>query len=223
MITLWENWVLLVWRRDKKISEDWRHCLSIFRLWWAPKQPPGPPMVPNGQPSVPWVVEIRCFTMGWFHFGKTKFYSLDWWTDEFRYVFAVFWLWGASSRARGLPMIPDGLPSVPWEVELKYFTMGWLYYGKNCVLHTWKVDKGITDDLRQCFSGVEGTPKGHWGQSGFPWEVETEYFTMGHCLKAMDNLFCSSPKCKKWENHKIQHFLDHLCPFITSKWIKLKT
>ena len=139
MITLWENWVLLVWRRDKKISEDWRHCLSIFRLWWAPKQPPGPPMVPNEQPSVPWVVEIRCFTMGWFHFGKTKFYSLDWWTDEFRYVFAVFWLWGASSRAQGLPIIPDGLPSVPWEVESKYFTMGWLYYGKtaSCIHGRW--------------------------------------------------------------------------------------
>ena len=105
----------------------------------------GPPSNPQGPQWFlmnnlvchdPWVVEIRCFTMGWFHFGKTKFYSLDWWTDEFRYVFAVFWLWGASSRARGLPMIPDGLPSVPWEVELKYFTMGWLYYGKTaCCIH----------------------------------------------------------------------------------------
>ena len=37
------------------------HILAVFRLWRAPR---GPLRVPNGQPSVPWEVEMNHSTMG---------------------------------------------------------------------------------------------------------------------------------------------------------------
>ena len=44
--------------------------LSSFNI--PPKGPCGSPVVPNGQPSVPWEFEIKHFTMAWFHYGETR-------------------------------------------------------------------------------------------------------------------------------------------------------
>ena len=61
IISLWENWAFHERKVIKEISDDLMHILAVFRLWRAPR---GPLRVPNGQPSVPWEVEMNHSTMG---------------------------------------------------------------------------------------------------------------------------------------------------------------
>ena len=108
MISLWENWALLAWEVDQEISDDLRHALAIFSLWRAPKGPQASPMVPNGQPCVPWEVQIRNFTMEWFYYGKTERCINERWIKEYLMIRAIFWPFsgseGPSKGPRRAPM-----------------------------------------------------------------------------------------------------------------------
>ena len=70
IISLWENWVFLTQKVNKEISNDLMHVLAVFRLWGPPKGPWGPQMVPNGQPSMPWEVEMNFLLWEDFTTGK---------------------------------------------------------------------------------------------------------------------------------------------------------
>ena len=49
-------------RWKKEYLRNLRHVLAVFWLLGASKGPWRSPMVPIGQPSVPWEVKIKCFT-----------------------------------------------------------------------------------------------------------------------------------------------------------------
>ena len=124
MISLWEYWALLTWEVDKGISND-------FFCFQAMKGPLiGPPMVLNGQTSMPWEVEIRYSTMEWFHYGNTECFWLQRWTKEYLLIWGFFFfaVFQAMKGPLGSRMVFNGQTSVPWEVEIKYFTMGWFHY-----------------------------------------------------------------------------------------------
>ena len=130
MISLWEYWALLTWEVDKGIFDDLR--LS-FRCFQAMKGPLGSQMVLNGLTSVPWEVEINFFTMGWFHYGNIERYSLERWTKEYLMIWGIFFMFsgyeGPPKGPRGSLMVLNGQTSVPWEVTIKYFTIGWFHCG----------------------------------------------------------------------------------------------
>ena len=63
-------------------SDDLRHVLAVFRLKWPPKGHWGSLKVPKGQPNVPWEVEIKYSTMGWFHYGTTGRCLYESWTKK---------------------------------------------------------------------------------------------------------------------------------------------
>ena len=162
--------------------------MPFIRLQGAPKGPQRFQMIPNGWPSVPLSVEIKCFTIGRFHYGKTGCYSIgkvdNGISDVCRYVSAVLRLWVAPKDPWGSPMVLNGQPSGPWESQIKYFTMGWFHHGKN----GWKMDKEIYNDLRHILAVSHsevppkhrlGSPMAPNGQASMQWEVEIKYFTMG--------------------------------------------
>ena len=108
---------------------------------------------------------------------------------DLRHVLAVFRLWGAPPRAPEGPqlMVPNGQPSVPWEVE-NFFTMGWFHYGKTGIdLHERRTKAyPMIWGMFWPFPGSEGPPKGPQGspmvpngQPSVPWKFEIKYFTMG--------------------------------------------
>ena len=107
-------------------------CLLFSGTEGPPLGPQGSPMVLNGQSSVPWEVKIKYFTMGWFHYGITEQYSFERWTKEFLMISGIFLPFlgyeGPPKDPLGYPMVLNWQTSVPWEVEIKYFTMGWFHY-----------------------------------------------------------------------------------------------
>ena len=132
MISQWENRVSLIWKLDKVISDDLMHFLAVFRLWGAPKDPWCSPMSSNGQPSVPWDVEIKYSTMVWFHYGNAELY-LTREVDKGIFNGGIFLLFsgneGPPKGPLGSPMVLNGQISVPWKVEIKYSTKGWFHNG----------------------------------------------------------------------------------------------
>ena len=120
MISLWEYWALLPWEVDKGIFEAF--CLPFSGTKGPPKGPRGSPTVLNGQTSVSWEVEIKYSTMGWFYYGITERYSFVRWTKEFL-LFSGYE--GPPKDPFGSPMTLNRLTSLPWEVEITYFTMVW--------------------------------------------------------------------------------------------------
>ena len=70
IISLWENWAFHAQKVNKEISDDLMHVLAVFRLWGPPKGLWWPQMVPNGQPSMPWEVEMNFLLWEDFTTGK---------------------------------------------------------------------------------------------------------------------------------------------------------
>ena len=129
MISLWEYWAFLTWE-DKGIFDNLRHFVCRFQ---ALKGPRGSPMVLNGQTSVPWEVEIKYSTMGWYHYGNTERYLFKRCSKEYLMIWGIFLLFsvieGPLKGHLGSQMVLNRQTSVPWEVEIKYSTMGWFHYG----------------------------------------------------------------------------------------------
>ena len=134
MISLWECWALPHLRGGQ--TNIW--WFEAFYLPFSgtkgpPKGPRGSPMVLNWQTSVAWKVETKYSTMGQFHYGNTERYYLRdgqrdiWWFEVFCLPFS-----GTKGPPKGPPgsqTVLNGQTSVPWEVEIKYSTMGWFLYG----------------------------------------------------------------------------------------------
>ena len=57
---------------------------------------------------------------------------------------------GPLKGPRGSAMVLSGQTSVSWEVEIKYSTMGWFHYFWALLIR--EMDKGIFNDLRNCFA-----------------------------------------------------------------------
>ena len=190
MIQLWENWLLVAWKVGEGISDDLRHILVVFCLKGAPNNTPGSPMVPNGQPSVPWEVEIRNYTVGWFNYGKLGVSPMEagqgniWW---FKACFVHFLSHRSPPRPHQSPQKSQMDDLVFHEKSRKkialwdYSTMG------QWVLVLWKADNGISDYLRHglVISGSKGPPRGSLGsptvpngRPSVPWEVKI-HFTLG--------------------------------------------
>ena len=82
------RWIILLWdylnygRTGSFTNERWSKKCLIFCIFWpfsgsegSPEGPWGSPMVPNGQSSVPWEVEMNYSTMGLFYFGRTGYFT----------------------------------------------------------------------------------------------------------------------------------------------------
>jgi hypothetical protein len=108
-------------------------CLLFSITEGPPKGLRGSPTVLKGQTSVPWKVEIKYSTMGWFYYGNTEYYSLERWKKEYLMIWGIFLLFsgteGPLKGPRGSPTVLNGHTFVPWKVEIKYSTMGWFHYG----------------------------------------------------------------------------------------------
>ena len=141
-------------------------------------------MVLSGLTIVLWEVEMKYFTMGWFHNGNTKHYSLERWTKGYLMIWGVFLLFsgneGPPKGPLGSPMVLNGQTSVSWEVEIKYSTIYWFQNG-----NAWTKEYLIWGIFMR-FSGTDGPPEGPWesgiilnGQTSVPWEVEIKNSTMG--------------------------------------------
>ena len=111
----------------------------------------------------------------------------------FEAFFGRFQAWnGPQGHPHRPPLVPNGRPSVPWEVKMKYFAMGWFYYGKNGCYSHYKLSKEYlmiwgTFWLWGAPNPSPPTPRGsplvHNGQSSVPWDVQKNYFTMRRFLK----------------------------------------
>ena len=91
-------------RWKKEYLRNLRHVLAVFWLLGASKGPWRCPIVSNGQPSEPWEVKKKYFTMGWFHYGENWTLVENGIYDSLRHVLVVFWLLGPSPRAPRVPM-----------------------------------------------------------------------------------------------------------------------
>ena len=134
---------------------------AFFCCFQAMKGPLGSRMVLNVQTSVPWEVEMKYFTMGWFHYGNTDRYWLERWTKGYLMIWGIFLAVFRQWRAPpGSWMVLNGQTSVPWEVEIKYFTMGWFHYGntERYSLKRWQRDIWWFEAFCLPFSGTEGLP-----------------------------------------------------------------
>ena len=96
-----------------------------------------------------------------FLFGKTECYSHQRWTKEYWMIWDMFWPLSGFKIPWGSPIVPNGQPSVPWEFEIKHFTMGWSHFGKTgCYLHRkWTKDYLMIWGMFWLFSGSEGSPR----------------------------------------------------------------
>ena len=144
-----------------------------------------------------------------FYYGMTSLWEywalLTWEVDkgifDWRHFVCRF---QALKGPRGSPMVLNGQSSVPWEVKIKYSTIGKL--GVAC-FKGGKRSIWWFEAFFWLLPGTMGTPKGppkvSNGQSRVPSKVLIRYFTMGHCLKAIAPLFCPWSKFKKmtkWQN-----------------------
>ena len=142
--------------------------------------------------SVLWEVETEYFTMRLFHFGKTECCSHWRWTEEYWMIWDMFWPLSSSESPLKGPWCPlivhNRRPSVPWEFELTYFTMGWFQYGKTGCYSQEKQRKDffMIWGMFWPFSGSEGAQKGpreykmvHNRWPSVPWEIRTKYFAVG--------------------------------------------
>ena len=159
MISLWEYWAILTWEVDIWWFDIWwfeAFCLPFSGTEGPPKGLRGSPMVLKGETSVPWKVKIKYSTMEWFHYGNTVHYSLERWTKEYMMIWGFYLLFsgneGPPNGPIGSPIVLNGHTIVPWEVEIKFSTMGWFHYGNTELFLTWEVDKGIFDDLSHFFA-----------------------------------------------------------------------
>ena len=94
------------WRWTKEYCMIWDMFwpLSSFKI--PPKGSWGSPIVPNGQPSVPREFKIKHFTLGWFHFGKTRCNLHGKWTKDYLMTWGMFWPFSGSE---GFPRVPKRL------------------------------------------------------------------------------------------------------------------
>ena len=94
------------WRWTKEYCMIWDMFwpLSSFKI--PPKAPWGSPIVPYGRPIVPWEFEMKHFTIGWFHFGKTGCYLHGKWTKDYLMIWGMFWPFSGSE---GSPRVPESL------------------------------------------------------------------------------------------------------------------
>ena len=127
-------------------------CLPFSGTEGPPKGLRGSPTVLKGQTSVPWKVEIKYSTMGWFHYGNTERYSLERWTKEYLMIWGFLF---AVLGNEGSPRVPNGsqwtnLCALRSRDKIFYYGMIslWEYWA----LLIWEVDKGIFDDLRYFFA-----------------------------------------------------------------------
>ena len=120
------------WTKEYWMIWDMFWPLSSFKI--PPKAPWGSPIVPYGRPIVPWEFEMKHFTIGWFHFGKTGCYLHGKWTKDYLMIWGMFWPFSGSEGAQKGPreykMVHNRWPSVPWEIRTKYFAVGWFHQGK---------------------------------------------------------------------------------------------
>ena len=134
MVSLWENWALLVWKVDKNLLMVWGMFWPFSGSEGSPEGPWGSPMVPNGQSSVPWEVEMNYSTMGLFHYGRTGCFTNKRESKIYLMIWCIFWPFSGSEGPPegpwGSPMVLHGQPSVPWEVKMNYSTMGLFHYGR---------------------------------------------------------------------------------------------
>ena len=171
----WEKWV-----EDGQRNIYWFEAyFGSFTLWGAPKHRLGSPMAPNGQASMQWEVEIKYFTMGLFHYGKTERCS-----DE-RWLEACFGRFQGLRVTQGPLRVPNWQPIVTLDVKIKYLTMGRFYYGKTvcCLCERWKEECLMIRDMFWQFSESEGPVQGspmfpNW-QPSVPWKVELKYLMGG--------------------------------------------
>ena len=94
------------WRWTKEYCMIWDMFwpLSSFKI--PPKGFQGSPIVPNGQPSVPREFKIKRFTLGWFHFRKTRCNLHGKWTKDYLMTWGMFWPFSGSE---GSPRVPKRL------------------------------------------------------------------------------------------------------------------
>ena len=136
-------------------------------------------MVPNGQPTVLWEFKIKYFTIGKVDIACRK-------DGQNLMTWGMFWLFSGSNGLPkghwGSPKVPNGLPNVPWEAEIKYSIMGWFHYGTTgrCLYESWTKKCMI----RGMLLPFEVPPRPHKGPQWIP----------------MDNLVCHEKlgwKCLK--------------------------
>ena len=74
-------------------SKEYLMIWGIFLLFSGtegpPKGPRGSPTVLNGHTFVPWKVEIKYSTMGWFHYGNTGHWWLERWTKWYLMIWGI--------------------------------------------------------------------------------------------------------------------------------------
>ena len=104
MISLWENWVLLM-KWGQRNSQWFEACSGRFHTLVGPQAPQGSQVVPNGHYSVLWEVEIKYSSMGWFHYGKTGPSLQGSWAKEYMMIWGMFWPFSGSG---GPPSTPKG-------------------------------------------------------------------------------------------------------------------
>ena len=95
IIFIRENWVL-----HQRLTKEYWIIWDIFWPLSSFKIPPkgfwGSPIIPNGQPSVPREFKIKHFTLGWFHFGKTRCNLHGKWTKDYLMTWGMFWPFSGS-------------------------------------------------------------------------------------------------------------------------------
>ena len=125
-------------------------------------------------------------------------------SDDLKPFLPAFRLWGAPKSPWGSPRASNEWPNVPWEVKIKYSTIGKLgvacFKGGKRSIWWFEAFFWLLPDT---MGTPKGPPKVSNGQSRVPSKVLIRYFTMGHCLKAIAPLFCPWSKFKKmtkWQN-----------------------
>ena len=146
---------------------DW--C-RVYGLVWPFSGSEGPPRaselrVPrasNGRPIVPWEVEVKYFTTGWFHYRKTRCYSEKRWTKEYLMVWGMFWPFSGSGRPSSAPRVPKGFQSIS-QCAMRSRDKILYYWKTGCCLLFVKVKKRTICWFEAFFwllPGTMGAPQG---------------------------------------------------------------
>ena len=146
-------------------TKEYLMIWDMFCCFQAMKGPLGFLMVLNGQTCEPWEFEIKCFSMGRFHYGNTERYSFERWTKEYLMIWGISLLFsgtdGPPKGPRGSPTLLNGQTSSPSEGEIKYSNMGWFHYGNNerFSLERWTKEYLMIWGFFLLFSGNERPPR----------------------------------------------------------------
>ena len=158
-----ERYLLERWTKEYLLI-----CLLFSGTEDPPKGPQGSPTVPNGQTSVPWEVEII------FYYGIISLWK--YWAllilevdkgifGDLRHFLLFSGYKGSHKGPLGSPTILNGQTIVPWEVGMKYSTMGWFHYGntERYSLERWTKEYLMIWGIFLLFSGSKGPPKNPLG------------------------------------------------------------